>query len=612
MVLTQHFYLDIVDQPLQRLKVVNGDTANQFVITITNKGNAITLDATLHKIVAVFRRSDGRIYTQDSGTGLTFTSGGVVTIDVYSSSFRTGTNKITLLIFKRDSSTSTEYPLLLTTQEQTFNARAAAIDGESQASTSQMPMLERYVLAAKSYANGNTGTREGEDTDNAEYYWRLARSIIDDDVVSPSVENWLDNNADRLALLKEYVTPEMYGAVGDGTTDDTAAVQSAVNSGKIVWGHGKTYLITSVTISNDCDIRDCVFYKKSIAQTLGSYAFFVGAADLNISFSECSFTSDADKAENRQDDDSYTSGLTSNVGFIRSNYSVTSITCNRCRFVNAYYAIYLTAESTSHLRVSYCEFVNHVTGVDFAYCSDAIISNSKFTQSQYAKGKAHDIYVAQGTSNKALIQSCTFESYGISISCNHGGYYDLTISDCIINSHYFKPIVATDEGGGDNHVTVNNSFISCTEKVCDSHYDTTYEFNNCVIKCTEAGKYVINDTSEVGHATFNNCTIIGRLLTHSRASFINCAIMLYAGSKSIIYNAGTDLIGCSVRYSSTHATPIYVTGNSRIINSYFNNSETTTYAVRAENTENLFKGNVFENIPESAYGTVDLTENIFV
>ena len=50
----------------------------------------------------------------------------------------------------------------------------------------------------------------------------------------------------------EYVTPQMYGAAGNGTTDDTAALTSALNSGKPVLLVGK-FLITSaisLTLTN--------------------------------------------------------------------------------------------------------------------------------------------------------------------------------------------------------------------------------------------------------------------------------------------------------------------------------------------------------------------------
>lgn len=41
-----------------------------------------------------------------------------------------------------------------------------------------------------------------------------------------------------------FVTPEMFGAVGDGSTDDTNAIQNAINSGKSVLMWGKKYCIS--------------------------------------------------------------------------------------------------------------------------------------------------------------------------------------------------------------------------------------------------------------------------------------------------------------------------------------------------------------------------------
>ena len=52
----------------------------------------------------------------------------------------------------------------------------------------------------------------------------------------------------------DYVTPEMFGAIGDGIVDDTEAIQSAINSGKDVC-FNSAYLITNtITISNPIDI----------------------------------------------------------------------------------------------------------------------------------------------------------------------------------------------------------------------------------------------------------------------------------------------------------------------------------------------------------------------
>jgi hypothetical protein len=49
----------------------------------------------------------------------------------------------------------------------------------------------------------------------------------------------------------DVVFPEAYGAVGDGTTDDTTAIQDAINSGFPVWLSAKTYKVTTLTVTSN-------------------------------------------------------------------------------------------------------------------------------------------------------------------------------------------------------------------------------------------------------------------------------------------------------------------------------------------------------------------------
>ena len=53
----------------------------------------------------------------------------------------------------------------------------------------------------------------------------------------------------KLESIKDYVTPEMYGALGDGTHDDTQYVQAALDSGKPVRAVN-TYLVSSVSVQD--------------------------------------------------------------------------------------------------------------------------------------------------------------------------------------------------------------------------------------------------------------------------------------------------------------------------------------------------------------------------
>ena len=88
--------------------------------------------------------------------------------------------------------------------------------------------------------------------------------VIKNEVIAKDINNWLDEhpeatttvqdgaitegkiNAEFLPYIKNgYVTPEMFGAKGDGITDDTVSIKSAFDTGRDV--HlmaNKTYLVT--------------------------------------------------------------------------------------------------------------------------------------------------------------------------------------------------------------------------------------------------------------------------------------------------------------------------------------------------------------------------------
>lgn len=95
---------------------------------------------------------------------------------------------------------------------------------------------------------------------------------IKDEYIAEQINDWLDEHPEatttvqdksltedkfsdelRLTAINNYVTPQMYGAVGDGVTDDTAAFRSAIQHGKVYVPAG-TYKITSLTLDKTCHI----------------------------------------------------------------------------------------------------------------------------------------------------------------------------------------------------------------------------------------------------------------------------------------------------------------------------------------------------------------------
>lgn len=74
---------------------------------------------------------------------------------------------------------------------------------------------------------------------------------VQDEINTKLDEMYNDGKLNELMnLYVPYVTPEMFGAKGDGTTDDTTAFIECLNTKKLILLANKTYLINSLTISN--------------------------------------------------------------------------------------------------------------------------------------------------------------------------------------------------------------------------------------------------------------------------------------------------------------------------------------------------------------------------
>lgn len=105
---------------------------------------------------------------------------------------------------------------------------------------------------------------------------KIDNFILDtDDKIIDQVNTWLDEHPEatttvqdgaltlpkfaeslKLLTVKDYVTPEMFGGVGDGVTDDSNAVQAAINDGRPVVLLGKTYVLnTQILLRSDLVIK---------------------------------------------------------------------------------------------------------------------------------------------------------------------------------------------------------------------------------------------------------------------------------------------------------------------------------------------------------------------
>ena len=147
------------------------------VITVTRRsGEQIIFDLNIEKIPVSFSLSDDGILTMVTDDGTTFTAniGAMIPILTFSDSDEiavtatgTGINKTYSFSIKNGSVTEEKLQpnFLADIKVQSANASASASSAASSANDSST-----YATQSKSYAVGGTGTRTGEDTDNANDY----------------------------------------------------------------------------------------------------------------------------------------------------------------------------------------------------------------------------------------------------------------------------------------------------------------------------------------------------------------------------------------------------------------------------------------------------------
>ena len=94
-----------------------------------------------------------------------------------------------------------------------------------------------------------------------DYFTMLENAIGDlNDLTTTDKDSIVDAINELVTIVNQLVysqfaTPELYGAVGDGVTDDTVALQTAFNEKYVICKPGATYLITdTINLVNDTNI----------------------------------------------------------------------------------------------------------------------------------------------------------------------------------------------------------------------------------------------------------------------------------------------------------------------------------------------------------------------
>ena len=167
------------------------------------------------------------------------------------------------------------------------------------ASTNQTPPNGTYwqIVAEANYPTQTGNADKALTTDGSAASWGSIHADHVDFTNSGTggVERTLQ------AKLEDVVNVKDFGAVGDGVTDDTAAIQAAVDIGSSVYFPDGTYLMGAVTINSDITIkgsgvnavilRPTNFDGDDVSELTASLAHFdvTGGSNLKVSISNLLF-----------------------------------------------------------------------------------------------------------------------------------------------------------------------------------------------------------------------------------------------------------------------------------------------------------------------------------
>ena len=257
-----------------------------------------------------------------------------------------------------------------------FNKLSEAIDNEETARNAAITAERNRAVARENEIEG-LFTLPTQEAVNA---WLDAHPEATTTVQDASLEVSKFTDDAKKRIVKDYVTPEMFGAVGDGVTDDTDAIQRAVNRGKKIMLNG-SYIVRS-TINSPARLDVC---GKGVVRYYGDGYLF-----------ECG--KDYSRIEGIQLIGNNSNGLFRGVG-----YSFNMINTRISNFKNV-----LNFDDSNRTFVPYLYFegVKTVEVQTFIESVDSI--------------------------NNCVMINCTFNCVVAIFNCYSCLYEDLTMTGCII------------------------------------------------------------------------------------------------------------------------------------------------------------------------------------
>ena len=458
----------------------------------------------------------------------------------------------------------------------------------------------------------------------------------------------------RIDLLSNYVTPQMFGAVGDGVTDDTDAVQAALNNHRNVYIPEGVYMIRTSTDdtaeygagegigveipSNTRLVLHPNAVLKGIPNLSSRYRVLWATDSENIHISGGRIECDRTKEEGQHGFGialrhcenvliegviiSNALGDCINIGCYADDLATGSecsnISIRSCELYGARRQG-LTIGGVDGCRVDNC-YIHDINGTDpqagiDIEVNDATVQindNIRITNTAFENNIGYDIVICQNEKTNVMVDGCQmttlFNENGVTVTnCSIGTMTAASKSDYTKINHCEIDLL----------VSYANDCICVASMLGRVQSANMLHIENCYMKCT--GENIMLHAYGTGHVIVNNSTIISDGCTYAfngnKFEVRNCVIDIKAGTgfERGFYAGNGLMTGCDISIDTVEKPLFAKTGSGGSIRVVGNKIRTDFQAsVLSGTTDFYIVGNVFFVKPSANFNNDTLVHDNIV